>query len=117
MNNRIGSPSPVKSRPSLPTSPTHIQAMRHATHQKQQQQQNSMNFHQQSPPTMSSQQNSPVNCGLISPAGSVNGQQTTQQQQQQQQQQNQQGAILPSMGSFEFNSGNLDLNGFCGSPG
>lgn len=30
----IGSPSPVKARPSLPTSPTHIAAMRAATHQK-----------------------------------------------------------------------------------
>lgn len=29
-----GSPSPAKSRPSLPTSPTHIAAMRAATHQK-----------------------------------------------------------------------------------
>lgn len=29
-----GSPSPAKSRPSLPTSPTHIAAMRTATHQK-----------------------------------------------------------------------------------
>lgn len=30
----MGSPSPAKSRPSLPTSPTHIAAMRQATHQK-----------------------------------------------------------------------------------
>lgn len=30
----MGSPSPAKSRPSLPTSPTHIAAMRAATHQK-----------------------------------------------------------------------------------
>ena len=30
----LGSPSPAKARPSLPTSPTHIQAMRHATQQK-----------------------------------------------------------------------------------
>lgn len=33
-----GSPSPAKTRPSLPTSPTHIQAMRHATQQKHGQQ-------------------------------------------------------------------------------
>lgn len=32
--NYMGSPSPAKSRPSLPTSPTHIAAMRQATHQK-----------------------------------------------------------------------------------
>lgn len=30
----LGSPSPAKARPSLPTSPTHIQAMRTATHMK-----------------------------------------------------------------------------------
>lgn len=31
---RADSPSPAKNRPCLPTSPTHIQAMRHATQQK-----------------------------------------------------------------------------------
>ncbi|KAJ9576576.1 hypothetical protein L9F63_025528 [Diploptera punctata] len=44
----MGSPSPAKSRPSLPTSPTHIAAMRAATHQKHggipQQQQLAMGF-------------------------------------------------------------------------
>lgn len=33
-NSYMGSPSPVKSRPSLPTSPTHMAALRAATHQK-----------------------------------------------------------------------------------
>lgn len=44
----LGSPSPAKTRPSLPTSPTHIAAMRAATHQKhggpQQQQPTTMGF-------------------------------------------------------------------------
>lgn len=114
-----GSPSPAKSRPSLPTSPTHMQAMRHATHQKQfcgsnlntllggssasalqsQNSPNSMNF--QTP----SSQNSPVSLGIISPTGSdigimiaANQQQQQQQlQHQQQQQQNKNSAIMQSI--------------------
>lgn len=31
---KLDSPSPAKNRPCLPTSPTHMQAMRHATQQK-----------------------------------------------------------------------------------
>jgi Notch 1 len=37
-----GSPSPAKTRPSLPTSPTHMQALRHATQQKHGNQLNSI---------------------------------------------------------------------------
>ena len=62
----MGSPSPAKSRPSLPTSPTHIAAMRQATHQK----------HGGMPPVGFDFDNLPYS--------------SSQQQQQQQQQQNQQ---------------------------
>lgn len=94
----MGSPSPAKSRPSLPTSPTHIAAMRQATHQKhgtmppvgfdfdnlpysssqqQQQQQQQMQQTQQIQQQQQQQQQ-------------PQQQQNTQQQQQQQQQQTQQ---------------------------
>lgn len=98
----MGSPSPAKSRPSLPTSPTHIAAMRAATHQKHggipQQQQLVMGFDftaaaelplaygasQQLANMQPQQMQQPMGAG-----GANNGSnQQPQQQQQQQQQQN-----------------------------
>ena len=98
----MGSPSPAKSRPSLPTSPTHIAAMRAATHQKHggipQQQQLALGFDfsasaelplayaaaQQLANMHLQQQQQPMG------AGGANTQQQPQQQQQQQQQHQQQ---------------------------
>lgn len=86
----MGSPSPAKSRPSLPTSPTHIAAMRAATHQKHggipQQQQLAMGFDFSSSAELplaygTSQQL--ANLQLQQPMGAGGANQQPQQQQQQ----------------------------------
>ena len=72
----MGSPSPAKNRPSLPTSPTHIAAMRQATHQK----------HGGMPPVGFDFENLPYPSNQQQQQQQM--QQTQQQIQQQQQQQN-----------------------------
>lgn len=107
----IGSPSPAKTRPSLPTSPTHIQAMRHAQQQKhagvQMISNGSMQQQQQQQQQNSS---SSIGCG-------------GQQQQQQQQQgsssnSNSNSAMLASLQmNFVNGSSGLELAGFCSPTG
>lgn len=88
----LGSPSPAKQRPCLPTSPTHMQAMRHATHQKHGG--NNNNNNQQNHPGGSGVQNNQN--GILLGNGQHNG------------------AILPTIQlGFDFGA---ELAGFC-SPG
>lgn len=83
-----GSPSPAKCRPGLPTSPTHIVAMRQATHQK----------HGQSPGVNGN--GGPMNGNMMSPQ--MLGMDQMQQHQQQQHMQQQQG-------TYDV----LDTSGYC----
>lgn len=76
----MGSPSPAKNRPSLPTSPTHIAAMRQATHQK----------HGGMPPVGFDFENLPYASSQQQQQQQQQQMQQTQQQIQQQQQQQQQ---------------------------
>uniref|UniRef100_A0A1B0DGM5 LNR domain-containing protein n=1 Tax=Phlebotomus papatasi TaxID=29031 RepID=A0A1B0DGM5_PHLPP len=89
----VGSPSPAKSRPSLPTSPTHIAAMRHATHQK----------HGSNQPG-----NSQVPGGGMVPNGQILSAGLSQ---------NLANPIMPiQLGNFEFNTTGLEMAGFCSPP-
>lgn len=76
----MGSPSPAKNRPSLPTSPTHIAAMRQATHQK----------HGGIPPVGFDFDNLPYSTAQQQQQQQMQQQQNQQQQQMQQQQTSQQ---------------------------
>lgn len=128
-----GSPSPAKQRPCLPTSPTHIQAMRHATHQKH----GGPNNGGQSQTVSQQQQQQQQQQNLLGYSGQLSvgspqhqqqqlQQHHLQQQQQQQQQlqqhpqQQQQQLLLPSLqmagGSMEFTP-NMEMPMFCSPNG
>lgn len=108
------SPSPTKNRPCLPTSPTHMQAMRHATHQKHGNQpmhmMNSTGSSIQSPLSSASSQN----CG--SPLGQP--QMQHHQQNHLLQQDGPSSVIMPMMGQrgTDFNVG-IDMPNYCSPTG
>jgi len=113
----IGSPSPAKSRPSLPTSPTHIQAMRYATQQKHGSNAlNSIGSTNGMSSGASSAANSPSMMSTMSPLSQHQLQQGQNSQQQQQHQQQQSPLAMQQMG-FEYNANGLELAGFCSPSG
>lgn len=111
----LGSPSPAKARPSLPTSPTHIQAMRYATQQKHGQNAlNSIGSTNGMSSVNSSAANSPAMLNTLSPM--------SMQQMQQQQQAGSSSHNSPLLNSmqqigFEYNANGLELAGFCSPSG
>lgn len=115
---KIGSPSPAKARPSLPTSPTHIQAMRYATQQKHGQNAlNSIGSTNGMSSVNSSAANSPAMMNTLSPMSMQ--QQQHQQMQQQAASSSHNSPLLNSMQQigFEYNANGLELAGFCSPSG
>lgn len=101
------SPSPTKNRPCLPTSPTHMQAMRHATHQKHGNQ-----------PMHIINSNSSIQSPMSSATSQTSNSPQLQHHQQLLQQDGPSSAIMPSMGQrgTDFNMG-IEMPNYCSPTG
>lgn len=120
LNLITGSPSPAKSRPSLPTSPTHIQAMRYATQQKHGSNAlNSIGSTNGMSSGASSAANSPSMVNTLSPLSQPPQHQMNSNQQQPQQHQQQHSPLIANLHQlgFEYNANGLELAGFCSPSG